>query len=222
MNQESNPKQDTAPANTPSPEQRMTFRWVIIKLTGLIFAAYAAYNVYLIVKEHSDMSSEGIFLSVVVAVLFAVLVIFSWTSEITDIRFILFRMIRRISFIIAMLLIFALRLRIAHSVIDYIDTYELQTILNAAAFFSTQAALLLLIICYTFFRRRLLYQKTVLLLTVFALALLLISFFLEAVLYYHYGIGLEATQLRTRVIRPIFYSGFIGLAVYFLFPPKAA
>ena len=51
-------------------------------------------------------------------------------------------------------------------------------------------------------------------------AFLLISLVFEALLFFIYNVGLEGNAIRTLVSRPIFYFGFIGLSLSFLYPPQ--
>ncbi len=118
-----------------------------------------------------------------------------------------------------MLAIFALKLRMAGRVFAYIDFSKTHTILYGGAYIFTQAALLIIIIYYIAILKNLpLYPRASVLLPLSAIVLLLSSLVLETILFFVYSIGLEPSPLRTAVIRPIFYFGFIGLSAYFLFP----
>lgn len=201
-------------------KQKLTPRWFIIKLAGILFAVYSAYNVFIIVKDGDNIPAYGIAITALVAVLFALLAGFAWTSEFRNIRFL---NIRKAAFIISLILIFALKLRMINQVIIYLDFSKLQTVLYCGAYFMTLAALLVLFCYYAFVVKNLpLYAKSSVILPLFALLLFLGSFALEIVLFYKYGMGLETNTLRTMVIRPVFYMSFISLSVYFLIPPKLA
>ena len=204
-------------------QQKMKQRQWIEKLTGLLFSAYSAYNVFVVVRDGKrGLSPEGILISIVVALIFAVFAGFLWTWQAgvkaKDMRFL---MIRRTTFIIALLAVFALKLRMAGKVIAYLDFSKIHTVVYGAAYLMTQAALLLLIVYYVFILKMLpLYPKASVILPAIAMVLFLCSLILEAILFFAYGIGLEASPLRTIVSRPVFYLGFIGLCVYFLIPPE--
>lgn len=201
-------------------KQKPTLRRLNIKLTGLLFAAYSAYNIFIVARDSGrGLSSEGKLISVVVALMFAVFAFFVWTAgwNTRDIRFL---MIRRTAFIIALLAVFALKLRMAGKVVAYLDFSRLHTVLYVGAYAMTQAALLMLFVYYVFILKSLpFYPMASVLLPVFAMILFLCSLILETVLFFVYGIGLEASMLRTAVMRPVFYLGFVGLSAYFLFPP---
>ena len=74
---------------------------------------------------------------------------------------------------------------------------------------------------YTFFLRRLpLFPRAVVFLPLIALILFALSLIIEIILFFAYRMLLEDSVLRTVVIRPVFYLGFIGLSAHFLFPPE--
>ncbi len=201
-------------------KQKLTPRWFIIKLAGILFAVYSVYNVFIIVRDGEYIPTYGIAITAVVAGMFALLAAFSWTSEFKDIRFL---NIRKAVFIVSLVVIFALKLRMINQVIAYLDFSKVKTIVYCGAYFMTLAALLVLFFYYAIVVRNLpLFPKASVILPLFALLLFLGSFVLEIVLFYKYGVGLEANPLRTMVIRPVFYMGFISLSVYFLLPPKYA
>ena len=84
----------------------------------------------------------------------------------------------------------------------------------------TLAALLILFVYYAFILRNLpLHPKMSVILPVAVIIGFVGCVVCEALLFFGFGFGLEASPLRTLVIRPVFYLGFIGLCVYFLFPP---
>ena len=84
-------------------------------------------------------------------------------------------------------------------------------------------ALVILFVYYAFIRTNLtFFKKSSVLLPLSAIVLLLGSLVLEVILFFGFRVMVEANVLRTLVIRPVFYLGFIGLAVFFLFPPREA
>ena len=202
-------------------KQKMTLRQLNVKLTGILFSVYSAYNLLVAVRDGKrGLSSEGILISIVVALMFAVFTVFVNTIGVktNDMRFLI---ARRIAFIIALLVVFALKLRMAVEVIAYLDFSKIHTVLYGGAYFLTQAALLLLIIFYVFILKALpFYPRASVILPTIAIILFLFSLVLEVILFFVYGIGLEANTLRTLVMRPVFYLGFICLSLYFLFPPQ--
>ena len=198
-------------------KEKLTPRWFIIKLTGILFAIYSAYNFFLIVRDGSAMPPVGIFISALVSLLFALLAAFAWTSEVKNVRFM---MIRKTVMIIVLLTIFALKLRLVNRVMALLDFSKTQNVLYVAAYFLTLAALLILFVYYAFILRNLpLHPKMSVILPVAVIIGFVGCVVCEALLFFGFGFGLEASPLRTLVIRPVFYLGFIGLCVYFLFPP---
>lgn len=197
-------------------QKKVTPRWLMIRLAGVLFAVYSLYNVFIIFRDRKELPLEGTIITAVVAVLFGLLAVYTWTS---DVKNVLFVMIRRTVFIFVLLAIFALKLNLVVRVIAFLDVSSLYTVLYAGAYFLTQAAFLILLIYYIFILKNLpLYPKLSKLLPVAAILFFLSSFVMEMVLFFVFNIGLEATWLRTIVIRPVFYLGFIALCVYFLFP----
>lgn len=198
-------------------KEKLTPRWFIIKLTGILFAIYSAYNIFLIVRDGSAMPPVGIFISALVSLLFALLAAFAWTSEVKNVRFM---MIRKTVMIIVLLTIFALKLRLVNRVMALLNFSKTQNVLYVAAYFLTLAALLILFVYYAFILRNLpLHPKMSVILPVAVIIGFVGCVVCEALLFFGFGFGLEASPLRTLVIRPVFYLGFIGLCVYFLFPP---
>lgn len=198
-------------------KEKLTPRWFIIKLTGILFAIYSAYNIFLIVRDGSAMPPVGIFISALVSLLFALLAAFAWTSEVKNVRFM---MIRKTVMIIVLLTIFALKLRLVNRVMALLDFSKTQNVLYIAAYFLTLAALLILFVYYAFILRNLpLHPKMSVILPVAVIIGFVGCVVCEALLFFGFGFGLETSPLRTLVIRPVFYLGFIGLCVYFLFPP---
>lgn len=198
-------------------KEKLTPRWFIIKLTGILFAIYSVYNIFLFVRDGSAMPPVGIFISALVSLLFALLAAFAWTSEVKNVRFM---MIRKTVMIIVLLTIFALKLRLVNRVMALLDFSKTQNVLYVAAYFLTLAALLILFVYYAFILRNLpLHPKMSVILPVAVIIGFVGCVVCEALLFFGFGFGLEASPLRTLVIRPVFYLGFIGLCVYFLFPP---
>lgn len=191
-------------------------------LTGVLFAAYSAYNVFILFRDFDDLTTEAKFICVVVAVMFALFAVFVWIAGVKE-RDGLFLFIRRVIFIIALLTIFGLRLRLTERVIAYLDLNDTETILYGCAYFATQAALLCLAVYYLFILiARPLYPKASVILPIAAMVLFLGSLVIEAILFFRYHHGMEASPLRTLVMRPVFYFGLIGLSLYFLFPPQSS
>ena len=201
-------------------KQLLTPRRIVLILTGLLFAAYAAYNVFVLLRDYDSLPSEGLLISAAVAVLFAVLAVFAWTAEVENL---LLQVIRRWAFVIAMLAVIALKLRIMGRVLSYLDLSKTHTILYGCSYIATLLALAVLFVYYAFIRTDLMfYNKAAVLLPLSAIVLLLGSLVLEAILFFGFRVMVEANVLRTLVIRPVFYLGFIGMAVFFLFPPREA
>lgn len=131
------------------------------------------------------------------------------------------RMIRRPLFIFALLVIFLLKLRMIGQVIEYWDLSKVHTILYGVAYFMTLIALLCLFIYYAFIINTFpLYPRTSVVVPLLAMLLFAGSLAVDAVLFFVYHISLEANTLRTLVMRPVFYLGFIGLSIYILLPTK--
>lgn len=206
-------------------KQKMILRQLNVKLTGFLFFVYSAYNVFIAISDGKrGIPPEGILISIVVALMFAVFAGFMLTWSVgVKTKNMLFLSIRRTAFIIALLVVFFLKLRMAVKVIAYLDFSELHTVLYGVSYLMTQVGLLLLIIYYAFILKRVsFYPGAAVALPTIAIILFLCSLILEAILFFVYGIGVEDSMLRTAVIRPVFYLGFIGLSLYFLFPLKQA
>lgn len=197
-----------------------TPRWLIAILTGAFFAAYSAYQVFVILRDAPrGLSSEGIVITAVVALMFAILAVYMWTTGVKGKKHILFMIVRRTSFIIALLVIIVLKLRLVIRVIDYIDVSKLYTILYGAAYFMMLLGLMILFVYYTFILNRLpFFPRAGVILPRTAIALFLLSLIAEAILFFGYGMGLEANTIRSIVMQPVFYLGFIGLSLHFLYP----
>ena len=196
-----------------------TPRWLLAELTGLLFAAYAAYNVFIIFRDIKGLPPEGILISSIVALMFVILAVFMWTAGIKGKKHILFMMLRRGALIVALLVIFALKIRLVDRVIAYLDFSKFYTVLYGGAYFLTLAALLILLVYYIFILKNLpFYPEAAMALPVSAIILFLLCLILEAIMFFAYGIGLEANTIRTVVMRPVFYLGFVGLSLHFLYP----
>lgn len=203
-------------------KQNLMLRRLIIILTGSLLFVYAAYNVYIIFMDSATLPAEGILISSFVALLFVVLSAFVWTAawktKAKDIRFL---MTRRLSFIIALLVMIALKIRLAGRYVDYLNFSNMISIAYCGAYFLTLTALMILFVYYAFIRKFLpFYPRASIVLPLSAIGLFLCSLIFEAILFFVYGIGLESNSLRTLLIRPIFYLGLIGLCAYFLLPPQ--
>lgn len=194
-------------------------RWLLAGVTGFLFAVYSAYNIFLVFRDQDVMPTEGVFISLAVALMFAVLAAFAWTAGLKGKKFAKFMTIRRVSYIIAMIVLSVFKLRLVGRVIEYFDHTKAYTVLYNAAYFLTLAAMLILLIHYAFVLRILpLHPKAAFRVPGLAAALFFCSLIFEAILFFAYGIGLEANSIRTMVIRPVFYLGFIGLSFHFMFP----
>lgn len=218
-------------------KQRPVLRRVVIILTGVLFAAYAVYQILVIVKDSSrSLSLEGKIISGLVAFLFAVLSFFAFSSafsvappppndnaypdELPIVQNMLFLQLRSIAFSLAMVAIVALKLRMAGQVVAYLDVSQVHTLLYAASYSMTLAGMLVLLLFFVFILPRLpYYRRLAVLLPLFALVLFLLSFIVDILLFFVFRVALEASSLRTILARPVFYLGFIGLSLYFLLPP---
>lgn len=197
-------------------------RRLVILLAGVLFLIYAAYNVFIIFRDRKEMPLEGIIISAIVAFLFAVLSAFAFSSLVnsTDIRFL---MARSTTFIITMLIIIGLKVRIVGKIINYINFSELHTVIFGVSYFLTLLGMMVLFFHYSFILKGLpLFPRASVIFPLAAIILFALSMGLEAVLFFVYHIDLEANTIRTIIIRPVFYLGFIALSAYFLFPPEIA
>ena len=87
-------------------KQVFTPRWLLTILTGCLFAAYSAYQVFIIFRDAPrGLSAEGIVISAIVALMFAILAVYLWTAGVKGKKHILFMIVRRTSFIIALLVL---------------------------------------------------------------------------------------------------------------------
>ena len=201
--------------------KKQKLRLFIVRMTGILSAAYSAYYIFVIVRDIRRSSLQGLIIDALVSLLFALLAGFAFTSEVNNLKFI---KVRRITFIITLLMIVLLKLRLTGRVfafLDFTDEYALLVALYGAAFFMTLIALVVLLVYYTFIRSNMpLYPKVSVIMPLSAMILFLLSFVAEILLLVIYHLGLEANMIRTVVSRPLFYLCFIGLSAYFLYPPR--
>lgn len=196
-----------------------TVRKLLIKLTAILFVIYSAYNVFIVIKDFAGLPVPAIVISLLVAAMFAVLAFFALTAGIKS-QNLGFLITRRMSFIIALFVIIALKIRMARSVFAYVNPSRPYTIMYAASYILTIAALVVMLFYYAFIVRRLpLFPRASVIFPLIALILFACSFILEIILFVFFGVFTEASPLRTVVSRPFFYLGFISLSAYFLFPP---
>ena len=197
-------------------------RWLLVVLTGLLFAAYSAYMVFVIIRDAKSLSIEGYLINGCVALMFALCAVYLWTAGIKGKKHIIFMMVRRTTLIIALLVIFLLKLRIAVQVINFMDYTKPYTLIYGWSYFLTLAALAILLGYYVFILKSLpFHPKAALFLPRTAVILFLLCLILDAVLFFGFGIMLDGNVIRTVVSRPIFYFSFIGLAIHFLYPMQA-
>lgn len=202
-------------------KEKLTPKTAVTVVTGILFAVYAAYNIFIIFKDRSALSSKAILISALVALIFLIFAGFMLTAGVKtkNIRFV---KIRGAVFMIALAAVFLLKLNRIRSMIAYLDFSSLTTVWFDLTYFMTLIAMLLLFIYYTFILKRYpLYPKAAVALPTTAMVLFLLSLVIELVLFIAFGIISEASPLRTAVIRPVFYLGFAGMSAYFLFPPEA-
>ena len=199
-------------------KQKLTLRGFIIMLTGVLFAAYAAYYAFVIIRDiQRSLAPEKIAIYAILVLLFGLLAGFAWTSEVKSFRFL---EARKTVMIIVLLAVIALKLRLIGKIIAALEDSSPQSLLYCGSYFSTLAALLLLFVFYAFILRRLeFHPRAAVILPSATLILFIAGLVFEAILFFGFGIGLEANSLRTMVSRSIFYLSFIGLSAYFLLPP---
>lgn len=197
-----------------------TFRKITVILSGVFFSIYSVYNVFIIFRDRKELSVEGIVISAIVVFAFAALAMFSFTA-ITGSDDLKFLMIRSTAFIIGLLIILVLKFRMSGSVIDFLDISSPPTVLYFASYALVQAALFLLLFYYTFIVRRLpLFPRASVIFPLIVMVLFTLSLIIEEIIIFAYGIIIEANFIRTIVMRPVFYLGFICLCAYFIFHPK--
>lgn len=198
----------------------LTPRGLIIFLTGIMFAVYAVYNLYIMGKDSDTIGTGGMIITGLVTIIYAVFAFFAFSAGVivNDIRF---YVVRRIAFIIALVAAFGIKLRLIADIVSMITFSQKYTVLYGGSFLMTQVAMLFLIVYYVFVAKRM--DKNVkppVTLQIIALVFFILSYICEMVLFFVYGIGLEGDSLRTMIFRPVFYLGFIGLSVYFMLPPQ--
>ena len=137
-------------------KQIFTPRWLLTILTGCLFAVYSAYNIFVLFRDiPRGLPTVGIVITAVVALVFATLAVYMWTAGVKGKKHIMFMVVRRISFIIAMLVIIALKLRLVVRAINYIDHTRFYTLLYDATYFMMLFALMILFVYYVFILNRL-------------------------------------------------------------------
>ena len=62
-------------------KQKLTPRWLVIKLAGILFAAYSAYNIFILYRNGSTLPEQGVFITALVAALFGLLAVFAWIGD---------------------------------------------------------------------------------------------------------------------------------------------
>ena len=105
--------------------KKQKLRLFIVRLTGILSAAYSAYYIFVIVRDIRRSSLQGLIIDALVSLLFALLAGFAFTSEVNNLKFI---KVRRITFIITLLVIVLLKLRLTGRVfafLDFTDEYAL-------------------------------------------------------------------------------------------------
>ncbi|MBQ1899177.1 MAG: hypothetical protein II163_08430 [Ruminococcus sp.] len=115
-------------------KQLLTPRWLLAELTGFLFAVYSVYNVFIIFRDRSSMPSEGVLISAVVALAFAILAAFMWTAGIKGKKYVIFMKIRRATFLVALLVLIVLKVRLISRIINYFDATVFYTYLYDGAF----------------------------------------------------------------------------------------
>ena len=116
-------------------KKKQRLRLFIIRLTAIMFAAYSAFYIFVLIRDLKQASLQELLIEALVSLLFALLSAFAWTSEVSDLKFI---RVRRIVFIIALLAVVLLKLRLTGSVIAFLDftgENRLLFALYGAAFF---------------------------------------------------------------------------------------
>ena len=219
LTQEEKPQNPAA--NQLNHKKKLLLKRLVAALTGFLFAGYAAYYVFIIFRDGKSLTPIEIMICAAVAMLFGVFAVFAWTAGVKgkDIRYFILRVIRRRVFIVALLTVFLLKLRMAGRTVDYLASAPPYALLYGFAYFMTLAAMLILFVYYVFFRKyRPAFPKISVILPLIAMALFLGALALEMILFLKYHVCMEASPLRTAVMRPVFYLGFVGLCAYFLFP----
>ena len=191
---------------------------MLIKLTGLLFAAYSAFYVFVVIRDTKIYNTYEKVICALVVLLFAVLAGFAFTSEAKNMKFLT---IRRVVMLVDLVTVFVIKLFVAGRVFATLDITKLETIFYVGAYLFTQLALLIILLYYALIRKSLpVFPKASVILLITSAAFLLISLVFEALLFFIYNVGLEGNAIRTLVSRPILYFGFIGLSLSFLYPPQ--
>ena len=191
---------------------------MLIKLTGLLFAAYSAFYVFVVIRDTKIYNTYEKVICALVVLLFAVLAGFAFTSEAKNMKFLT---IRRVVMLVDLVTAFVIKLFVAGRVFATLDITKLETIFYVGAYLFTQLALLIILLYYALIRKSLpVFPKASVILLITSAAFLLISLVFEALLFFIYNVGLEGNAIRTLVSRPILYFGFIGLSLSFLYPPQ--
>jgi len=201
-------------------KEKISLRWFFIKLAGVFFAVYSVYCVFIIFNGISkDLTTEGVVTNVLYAVFYAVFSFFAFTSEVKDIRFLT---VRRIIFIAALLAELLLRLRSFRFVIYIINFSNPLTVLLGATYIMPIVGMLIILANFAFLSKNLLqHPKSSVLLPLSAMLLFLCSVVLEMIQLFKYSSGSNGITLRSIIITPVFYLGWICLSVYFMYPPKS-
>ena len=200
-------------------KQKLSPQRVIICLTGVLFAAYAAYYVFVFFRDSSSLNIREKFISVLVAVMFSLLAFYALSHAVKRKKGPLFLIVRKAFFIIALLALLWLKLRMLPMIAAYWEPAKPYTVMYDIAYFLTVGGLLLLLFYYVIIRKRALFlPRTAVILPAAAAFCFLCSFLLDAILFFAFHVLFEANLLRT-VVRPVFYLSFIGLSAYFMYPP---
>ena len=94
------------------------------------------------------------------------------------------------------------------------------TVIYGVSYLLTLLGILDLTIYYIIIRKRNPFKRWVtVVFMVIAMVFFVAGLVLEGILLFKYNIGMEPNKLCTLITRPIFYMSFVGLCVYFLFPP---
>ena len=127
---------------------------------------------------------------------------------------------RRYSFILALLTVFLLKLRMSGVMIEFLNPEYDFTVIYGVSYLLTLLGILDLTIYYIIIRKRNPFKRWVtVVFMVIAMVFFVAGLVLEGILLFKYNIGMEPNKLCTLITRPIFYLSFVGLCVYFLFPP---
>ena len=185
---------------------------------GLIFRGVFRVLCVVVIRDTKIYNTYEKVICALVVLLFAVLAGFAFTSEAKNMKFLT---IRRVVMLVDLVTVFVIKLFVAGRVFATLDITKLETIFYVESYLLTQLALLIILLYYALIRKSLpVFPKTSVILLITSAAFLLISLVFEALLFFIYNVGLEGNAIRTLVSRPIFYFGFIGLSLSFLYPPQ--